>query len=89
MKINWKIRLRNPVFWLTAVPAVLAMVYTLLGLFGVVPTITKDMLLNALMAVVEALTVLGVLVDPTTPGTNDSDRAMTYVEPGKAEDEEV
>ena len=89
MKINWKVRLRNPVFWLTAIPAVLAMVYTVLGLFGIVPTITKDMILNAVMAIVEALTVLGVLVDPTTPGASDSERAMTYVEPGKAEEEEV
>jgi phi LC3 family holin len=88
MKINWKVRLRNPVFWLTAIPAVLAMVYTVLGLFGIVPTISKDMILNAVVTIVEALTVLGVLVDPTTPGASDSDRAMKYSEPGKAEDDE-
>ena len=88
MKINWKVRLRNPVFWLTAIPAVLAMVYTVLGLFGIVPTITKDMILNAVVTIVEALTVLGVLVDHTTPGINDSDRAMGYEVPGgKTEDD--
>ena len=31
---------------------------------------------------------LGVLVDPTTQGVSDSERALMYVEPGKLPDEE-
>lgn len=81
MKINWNVRLKNPVFWLTVIPAVIALVYTILGLFGVVPTISEDTLVNAITAIVTALTTIGVLVDPTTKGVGDSDRALTYEEP--------
>ena len=82
MKINWKVRLKNPVFWLTVIPAVIALVYTVLGLFGVVPTISEDVLVNAVTAIISALTTVGVLIDPTTKGVSDSDRALTYEEPG-------
>lgn len=81
MKINWKVRLKNPVFWLTVIPAVIALVYTVLGLFGVVPTISEDTLVNAVTAIISALTTVGVLIDPTTKGVGDSDRALTYEEP--------
>lgn len=81
MKINWKVRLKNPVFWLTVIPAVIALVYTVLGLLGVVPAISEDTLVNAVTAIISALTTVGVLIDPTTKGVGDSDRALTYEEP--------
>lgn len=82
MKINWKVRLKNPVFWITLIPAVIALVYTILGLFGVVPTISEDTLVNAFSTVITVLTTVGVLVDPTTKGTSDSERAMEYTDLG-------
>lgn len=78
MKINWKVRLKNPVFYLTIIPAVIALVYTVLGVFDVVPTISEDTVTNAVTAIITALTTLGVLIDPTTNGVNDSERALTY-----------
>lgn len=81
MKINWKVRLKNPVFWLTVIPALIALIYTVLGLLGVVPTISEDTLVNAVTAIISALTTVGVLIDPTTKGVGDSDRALTYEEP--------
>ena len=81
MKINWKVRLRNPVFWLTLIPAVAAFAYTFLGCFGIVPSISEDTLVNACTAIVMALSTIGVLVDPTTKGVNDSDRALSYDDP--------
>ncbi|MGN1419606.1 MAG: phage holin [Acutalibacteraceae bacterium] len=87
MKINWKVRLKNPVFWLTVIPAVIALVYTVLGLFGVVPTISEDKIVNAVTAIISALTTIGVLVDPTTKGICDSDRALCYDAPVGAENE--
>ena len=81
MKINWKVRLKNPLFWTTLIPAVVAFVYTLLGLFGVVPPIAEETLLNGLAAIISGLTTLGVLVDPTTAGMSDSAQAMTYDKP--------
>lgn len=81
MKINWQVRIKNPVFWLTIIPATAAFVYALLGAFGIVLPISEDVLVNALIAIVTALTTLGVLVDPTTKGASDSERAMSYTEP--------
>lgn len=81
MKINWKVRLKNPVFWLTVIPAVIALVYTVLGLFGVVPSISEDVLVNAVTAIISALTTVGVLIDPTTKGVSDSEMALTYEVP--------
>lgn len=81
MKLNLKVRVKNPVFWLTIIPAVIAFIYSIIGIFGIVPSISEDVVVNALTAIVTALTTLGVLVDPTTSGVSDSERAMTYDEP--------
>ena len=81
MKINFKARLKNPVFWTTIIPALATCIYTILGCFGVVPTISEETVINGLMALITALTMLGVLVDPTTKGLGDSERAMGYNEP--------
>lgn len=92
MNINWKVRFKNPVFWMTVIPAVVTCVYAVLGAFGVVPALTENMVLNITTAVITALTTLGVLVDPTTNGLGDSHLAMTYKAPRKddtAEEEEA
>lgn len=86
-KMNWKVRLRNPVFWLTGLSALLAFVYTLLGLFGVVPSVSENAAVKAVSVLVSALTSLGVLVDPTTSGVSDSSRALTYDKPYKSDSE--
>lgn len=91
MKINWKVRIKNKSFWMSIVPAVLLLIQTVASVFGF--TIDLGDIGNKLLAVIEAvflvLAICGVVVDPTTPGASDSDRAMTYDAPGKAKDEEV
>ena len=82
MKINLKVRFKNPVFWLTDIPAAVTFIYTVLGAFGVVPAISEEMIVNIITALISALTTLGVLVDPTTKGVGDSERALGYNEPG-------
>lgn len=37
-----------------------------------------DKLLTVINALFAILAILGVVVDPTTPGTRDSERALTY-----------
>lgn len=81
MKINWKVRFKNPVFWETIIPAAVTFIYVLLGALGIVPALTESMVLNIAGAVITALTVLGVLIDPTTNGVGDSERAMEYDAP--------
>lgn len=81
MKINWKVRAKNPIFWATFIPSVCAFVYMLLSCFDVVPSVSEEVVVNALLTFVTALENLGVLVDPTTVGVSDSERAMTYTKP--------
>lgn len=81
MNINWKVRFKNPVFWTTVIPALTGFIYTVLGACGIVPALGEDMVLNLAFVVISALTTLGVLVDPTTAGINDSHLAMTYKAP--------
>lgn len=81
--INWKVRIKNKAFWLALIPAVLLLVQTCAALMGVQLDLTD--LQTKLIAVVNALfvvlTVLGIVVDPTTAGIGDSIRALTYDHP--------
>jgi phi LC3 family holin len=47
-------------------------------MFDVVPSISEDSLVNFLTILINILAALGVVIDPTTDGIKDSDRAMTY-----------
>lgn len=85
MKINWKIRIMNKAFWTGLIPAVILLVQAVLNIFGV--QLDLGEVGGKLLAIVDAafmlLAILGVVTDPTTPGAEDSDRAMSYTEPGK------
>lgn len=78
MKINWKARFKNKTFVITFLTLVIAFVYQILGLFGVVPPISEQSLVNYITMLVNILAFVGVVIDPTTDGMNDSDRAMLY-----------
>lgn len=78
MKINWKVRLRNKT-WLASILALaVSFVYDLLAMLEVVPPVAEDWLMSLIQTVLTLLTALGVVIDPTTEGVQDSDRAMTY-----------
>lgn len=81
--INWKVRLKNVNFWLTAIPALLLVLQTLAALFGWQLELgaLQEKLLAAVNAVFALLAVLGVVNDPTTAGLKDSQRAMGYRKP--------
>ena len=81
MKINWKVRFRNPVWVTSLVALVISTVYQALAMFGVAPALTEDAVMQVVSAVVQLLTLMGVLIDPTTKGIGDSERAMEYEEP--------
>lgn len=78
MKINWKARFKNKTFIIPFVTLVITFVYQVLGLFGVVPSVSEETLVNVITMLVNILAFVGVVVDPTTDGFNDSDRAMLY-----------
>lgn len=88
MKINWKVRLRNKTWLASLLALVVTFVYNLLAMLEIAPAVTEDWVMGIISTVLTLLTALGVLIDPTTQGVADSDRAMLYVEPGKLPDEE-
>ena len=81
MKINWKVRFKN-VTWLTMfISLIVGFVFNMLKMFGVSPQITENQVMSVISQVLTFLGLVGVLVDPTTSGLSDSERAMGYDEP--------
>ena len=81
MKINLKVRFKNPTFLLTFLPTAVAFVYSVIELFGIVPTVDKEKIVTLIATVVTALASIGILVDPTTKGISDSESALMYNRP--------
>ena len=79
--INWYVRFQNRSFVVAFCTAVIAFIYQILGMFGVVPPVAEDTIFQFVAIVANLLVGLGILVDPTTKGVVDSVRAMTYTEP--------
>lgn len=83
MKINWKLRLKNKTTLVAILSAIIGLVYQILGVFDVVTPISQDSVYSALGMIMNLLVMLGIVVDPTTNGINDSEKAMGYNEPRK------
>ena len=81
MKINWKVRFKNKVWLGSFLGLVIGFIYSLLALFDVFPAVTQNLVVQLLNQVLTFLGLIGVIVDPTTAGLEDSDRAMGYEEP--------
>ena len=81
MRINWKVRFKNKVWLGSFFSLVVGFIYSLLALFDVFPTVTQNLVVQLLNQVLTFLGLIGVIVDPTTAGLEDSDRAMGYEEP--------
>ena len=83
--INWKVRIKNKLFWVSLIPAVLLLAQAVAAVFGF--TLDLGELGNQLLTVVNAvfgvMAVLGVVTDPTTAGVSDSAQALTYDSPKK------
>ena len=83
--INWKVRIKNKQFWMALIPALALLVQAVAAVFGF--TLDLNTLVGKLLAVVDAvfavLVILGIVVDPTTGGIGDSNRALTYLKPWK------
>ena len=81
MKINWKVRFKNPT-WLTMfISLIVGFTFNLLKMFEIVPKFTENQIMEIVSQVLTFLGLIGVLVDPTTSGIGDSQRALGYNEP--------
>lgn len=88
MKINWKVRLRNKTWLAALIALVVSFAYDLLAMMEIVPAVDEAWVMSLVQTVLTVLAMLGVVIDPTTPGASDSERAMLYDEPGKLPEEE-
>lgn len=74
--LNLKVRLRNKTFVISMLSVIVAFIYQVLGLLGIVASVSQDKVINILMFIINILAGFGVLVDPTTDGFKDSDRVL-------------
>ena len=83
MKINWKVRFKNKVWLGSFCSLIVGFIYSMLALFDIFPEVTQSLVLQLMNQVLTFLGLIGVIVDPTTAGLSDSDRAMGYEEPAR------
>ena len=85
MKINLKVRLKNKVFWIAIIPAMLMLIKAVGNVFGFTIDVIEieSNLLDVVEAVFMVLGIIGIVADPTTAGIGDSVQALDYDTPKK------
>ena len=90
MKINWKVRFKNPVFWMNLAAAVVLPILAYMGLnwgdmvsWSALGNVLLQAVQNPVIVVSVLVSVWNLLNDPTTEGLSDSQRALTYQKPNK------
>ena len=83
MKINWLVRIKNKVFWVTLIPMAFLLVQQICAMFGLNLDLSaiQEQVLGIVGTVVGILALLGVVNDPTTKGASDSERALSKAKP--------
>lgn len=81
MKVNWKVRFKNKTWLGMFLSLIVGFVFNLLKMFDIVPVVTENSIMQLVSQVLTFLGLIGVLVDPTTAGIGDSERALSYDEP--------
>lgn len=71
MKINWKNRFKNKVTLVAICAQVLAIIYMFCNMFGIQLPVAQETIMEFVMLVIGLLVLLGIVVDPNTPGVND------------------
>ena len=86
--INWKVRVKNPVFWVQIAVAVVLPILAYMGLgwedmtsWAALGGIFLEAVKNPVILVSVAVSVWNAVNDPTTKGLGDSQRALTYDKP--------
>ena len=86
--INWKIRFKNPVFYMQLILAVLTPVLAYMGLtvkdlttWAAVGNVLLQAVSNPYVLALVLVSVCNAVNDPTTSGISDSTNALTYDKP--------
>lgn len=86
-KINWKVRFKNKVWLGSFISLIVGFVFNILALFDVYPVITQNQVMLFINNILTFLGLFGVVIDPTTEGLYDSERALGYNEPWSDSDQ--
>ena len=88
MRINWKVRAKNPVFWVNIALSIVTPILAYLGIswesittWYALYDIFVQAVSNPVIIVAVIVSVYNALIDPTTKGLSDSEQAMTYTAP--------
>lgn len=90
MKINWRVRIHNPLWWAQTAGAVVLPVLAYFGLawedmtsWGALGGLVVRAVQNPVVVVAVVVSVFNAVTDPTTAGVGDSERALSYTAPAK------
>lgn len=73
--MDWKTRIKNKAFWIALIPAVIVLIQVVGNIFGLdLSNLTglRQQLIDVVNAVFVVLSILGVVIDPTTKGIRDN-----------------
>ena len=90
MKINWTVRIKNPLWWAQMACAVVLPILAYFGLawedmttWASIGDVLLRAVQNPVVVVAVIVSVFNCIADPTTSGVGDSNRAMGYETPHK------
>ncbi len=88
MGINWKIRFKNPMFYIQLAMAVIAPVLAYMGLtardittWAALGNVLLGAVSNPYILLTAAISVYNAVIDPTSTGITDSAKARLYRKP--------
>ena len=91
--MNWKIRIKNPSFWVSVIIAIVTPVLAYFGLtaqdmtsWSAIWDVIVQAVSNPYVLLMAAVSVYNAVVDPTTTGVTDSSRALQYDTPNNIKD---
>lgn len=92
--INWKVRLKNPLWWAQIVLAIITPILAYLGLsaedlntWSALGNVLLQAISSPYMLAMVVVSVYNAITDPTTTGFADSKRALTYDKPNNDREE--
>ncbi|MFF2176827.1 phage holin [Lysinibacillus sp. NPDC058147] len=82
MRINWMIRFQHKPFLFALFSLILLLAQQVATMFGYdITSAMSEQATHILNTVLSIFVLIGVVVDPTTRGTSDSERALMYRRP--------
>lgn len=80
MGINWKLRVQNRVTLTAIVTDIVAVIFSIMNLVQT-KNFSQQSIMDIVKLVIEVFVLLGIVIDPTTEGLSDSEKALTYTTP--------